>query len=267
MNVRWLEAGFCRAPERLTRRDGRWAMRRFPAGFALLESGPRIVLFDTGYAPRVTSAMQANAPRRMLARVLAPVPVPAAAAQIAALGIPPEAVTDVVVSHFHTDHVGGLRDFPRARFHTHPDALAPVRTPRTLDARAGYAAELLPDDFDARLTCFADVVPLPPVLAPFTTGFDVLGDGRLLAFALPGHAPGQCGLYVETPDGPWLLLADATWHADALFDERAAPSRPGLWLQHDPRAYADTQARLRSLLARAPALTLAVSHDAPRRLG
>ena len=39
-----------------------------------------------------------------------------AARQLDAMGIPAAAVSLIIITHFHADHVNSLRDFPRARF-------------------------------------------------------------------------------------------------------------------------------------------------------
>lgn len=43
----------------------------------------------------------------------------AAVQQVVALGYRPEDVTDIVLTHMHFDHCGGLPDFPHARVHMH----------------------------------------------------------------------------------------------------------------------------------------------------
>lgn len=33
----------------------------------------------------------------------------------------------IVISHFHADHIGGLKDFPNAQFFCHPDAIKDIQ--------------------------------------------------------------------------------------------------------------------------------------------
>ncbi len=264
----WLEAGACRAPERLSRGDGRWRTHRFPAGVGLLEGHGRIVLFDTGYAPRYRPVMQCTLPHRLLTRALAPVVTPSAADLLAARGIAPEAVTDVFVSHFHTDHVGGLRDFPHARFHAHPEALRPVRAPHGVDERGGLRRRLpagrlrralhappAPRGAPARARPVRRGLPRVRRRAPRSRSTSPAT--RRARWASTWRRTRARGFSPPTPPG----TSTRSWTI------RAAPSALGMRLQHDARAYRATQHALRTVIARHPGLTVAVSHDAPRRFG
>ena len=59
---------------------------------------------DTGFEED-----DAQARRRTLLRT--------ASEGVALLGVDPENVTDVIVTHFHYDHAGGVNQFPKATFH------------------------------------------------------------------------------------------------------------------------------------------------------
>ena len=261
-----LSAGFCTAPAAAAVADGRWRRRRFPAGFALVEgheAGP--VLFDTGYAPRFLEATRPFPYR--LYRWSTPTtirPDETAAAQLRARGIASEAVRHVVLSHLHADHVAGLRDFPEATFHALPEAIEAARGLRGLRAvRGAFVPSLLPDDFFERVRPIERRVALPEALAPFRDGFDVFGDGALLGVPLPGHAPGQMGLYLEPADGPpTLLAADAAWTLGAIRDN-APPPPLGMQIQHDAAATRETLWKLHRLAAARPDLRIVLSHEAP----
>lgn len=70
----------------------------------LLRSDDRAILVDTGF-----DGAEATARGRVLDRE------PPAA--LAALGLAPEDIDTVVVTHLHYDHAGGLAHYPNARFH------------------------------------------------------------------------------------------------------------------------------------------------------
>jgi glyoxylase-like metal-dependent hydrolase (beta-lactamase superfamily II) len=267
--VRLLSAGSCLHPAAMTRRGAPWRPHRFPAGFALIVHRRHgAILFDTGYGARFLRATRAL-PNRLY-RWLTPLELSedgTAAAQLAALGVAPDDVTHVVVSHFHADHVAALRDFPAARIVCSREAWASVRGRSGIGAlRRGFLAELMPDDAAARMQ-FADArsaVPLENALARLGPGRDLFGDGSLVAVALPGHARGQIGLLLrDAPDGPVFLIADAAWSHEAYEDD-VPPPRVTTAALGETRAYRRTLHALHLLHRAEPSLRLVPSHAAPR---
>jgi glyoxylase-like metal-dependent hydrolase (beta-lactamase superfamily II) len=121
----------------------------------------------------------------------------------------------VILSHFHADHIAGLRDFPEARIivqQTAYDAVADRRGFRAI--HRAFLPALLPDDFRERawfITSFDD-----QSLPALGTTHDLFGDGTLQLIDLPGHARGQMGLLAQTPRGTVLLLADGAWVTRAI---------------------------------------------------
>ena len=112
----------------------------------------------------------------------------------------------VVLSHLHTDHVGGVSAF------AHADVLVSrIEWERAAGMRGrlrGYLPQHWPAGLTPRLVDFSG-----PAAGPFAASHDVAGDGRLLMVPLPGHTPGHAGLLV---DGQTLLAGDASWPDDGL---------------------------------------------------
>jgi glyoxylase-like metal-dependent hydrolase (beta-lactamase superfamily II) len=258
-------AGYCSCPEHIAIQGGRWRNILFPAMFALLEH-PRFgaMLFDTGYSQRFFDETRRFP--NLLYRMLTPVTLreeQLAVNQLAALNIQAADITRIFISHFHADHVAALGDFPRARYVYLPQAFDSVRNLRGLGALSrAHLPGLIPGDFTER----ADPVnisvlrPLPPEFAPFTRGFDLLGDESLLAVELPGHAAGQMGLFVRDESGAaTFFVADAAWLKRSIVENRP-PHRLADFLYPDPIAYRSTLTDLHHFQENRPDVRVIPSH-------
>lgn len=269
----WLSGGFCLCPEHLALRGGRRQSLPFPATFALLEhpkEGP--MLFDTGYSSHFFEATE-PLPYRLY-RWATPVTFheeDRAVAQLALRGISPRDVTRVFISHFHADYVSALADFPEAKFVCLRSSYEGIRGRQGWGAlRRAYLPRLLPVGFEDRVH-WAEATPevdLPPSLAPWTRGYDLLGDRSVLAVGLPGHAQGQMGLLVrDQNDQGQFFIADSVWLREAL-ESNTPPSRLANLLFDDAAAYRSTFASLREVATREvaagePEVRLLPSHCQP----
>ncbi len=265
IRVDYLRVGQCRHLECMAARGGRWGLIDFPSYCALIRH-PQAgwILFDTGYAEHFFSATR-QLPERLYALAL-PIDLPPEEqllVQLAKRGLTPADISLVVVSHYHGDHVAGLRDFPGGRFiasRKDTDALRRLGPWRA--SLQGQLHKLLPEDYWQRLSYAEDLasVELPGWMSPFTQAWDLLGDGSLLVMPLPGHSGGQLGLLVpEAEGGPVLLAADACWSLPACREGRL-PSPLVRLFTADPTAYRKTFAQLGELARREPVLRILPSH-------
>lgn len=262
---RLLNVGHCRHPECVAQRGGRLASVMFPALVGLLTlPGGAVVLFDTGYSSHFFDATQPFPER--LYRWTTPVtlaPAEQLLPQLAALGIRPSDVSHVVISHFHGDHIAGLRDFPQARFiAARADYDALRHRSRLGGLLRAFLPALMPPDFEQRVDYIEDraLRSLPAELMPFQHGHDLFGDGGVLAVPLPGHARGQLGIVFRRPDHRLMfMVADACWSAAALQKDQ-----PPTWIASrifDSRSiYQRTFAQLRQAAAHPEAAVLVPSH-------
>lgn len=139
-----------------------------------------------------------------------------AVAQLARVGIAPSQLRWIVLSHLHTDHVGGLADVA-----TGGAAVVVARAewePATgLTGRLrGYLPQYWPSQVKPLL--------VEPGHEP-ATGVDLAGDGSLVVLATPGHTAGHVSLLVRAGTRTFLLGGDAAHSARALSDENPALSR------------------------------------------
>ncbi|HCX21823.1 MAG: MBL fold metallo-hydrolase [Flammeovirgaceae bacterium] len=170
------------------------------------------ILFDTGYTTRFYELTK-SLPMSLYAKATKVFVKPENHASVALSkdGISPESIDKIIISHFHADHIGGLRDFPNATFICSQQAYDSIQNKTGFSAlKQGFIPELLPDDFDHRVQLIHTEsgknqdIHLGPM-------FDLFGDGSIQLFQVEGHACGQIGALIKTEQKPVLLIADAAW--------------------------------------------------------
>ena len=255
-----LDTGYCLAWESHVMRGGqrrRIACHSLAALLRHPEQG--WLLWDTGYAPRMLEVTR-RLPYRLY-RYATPLrlnPQLAVAAQLSRWQLKPSDICRVLISHFHADHIAGLRDFPDAEFIATQAAYDDIEHRQSFSALSrAYIPALLPDDFRSRaslLPAFAG----PELPGPGPT-HDLFGDGSLLLVSLPGHARGQMGLLARTERGRVLFAADGCWLRRSVY-ERRPPSRVTNLIVDDPRAVRVTIDKLHAFVHSCPDVILVPSH-------
>ena len=239
-------------PERLVLKDGAWRPVTLGVRYGVWVhpvQGP--VLIDTGYGPEVTSGPRSLA-LKLYAGIIRPKMADMPEVVLGRLGFTSADVRTIVITHFHADHVSGLKRFPNARFVAAGWGALKAQS-AFQHLRHGVFTELLPDDFEARLRLVED---LPEVTLPFGQARDIFGDGSLLGLDLPGHALGHTG--VVWPDHRLIYAADAQWLKRAALDNRP-PRGPARLIYQDERAMQASLARLRQ--AEAAGYEIVFCHD------
>ena len=265
--VHFLAVGECRHCERITLQGGSLRPVSFPSICALImhpTAGP--ILYDTGYADRFKACTE-KFPERLY-RWITPVSLSREQrleTQLARHGVRLEDIGICLISHFHADHVAGLRDLPKARFIAMDEGVIGLgKSNRARSLMQGVLPALLPSDFSDRLARADGAGRRSPGTAwsAFGDGFDVLGDGSLLAIRLPGHSAGHMGLrFVDASDREVFLCADACW-SKAAWQQLRYPSWLARSVMHDGRRYLKTIRHIHQLGARHPELAILPSHCA-----
>jgi glyoxylase-like metal-dependent hydrolase (beta-lactamase superfamily II) len=152
-------------------------------------------------------------------------------ANFRAAGFDPAQVTDIVISHFHGDHIGGIR--AKAGSLNFPNATIQVPTPEWAfwmsDERMNAAPDPMKGAFMNVRRVFA---PIAANVKQFTPGAEVAPG--VLSFAAHGHSPGHCVFGVQSGTQRMMFMADVTNHPalfvknpdwSAVFDQDADAAR------------------------------------------
>lgn len=270
VDLHYLRVGQCQHLECVAARGGRMKLIDFPSFCGLIRH-PQAgwILFDTGYADQFFQATQ-QLPEKLY-RLALPVKLndeEKLLSQLKSLGIKPEDINWIIISHYHGDHIAGLRDFPNAKFiasKKDTDDLQSLMQKRWRATLQGKLPGLLPDNYFQRLLLVEDLPEkkLPDWMQPFEQAFDLLGDGSLLIVPLPGHSHGQIGLLMPDVKGqPVLLTADACWSMPACREGRL-PSPLAALATANQKVYQKTFFNLQQLANREKSLVLLPSHCVP----
>lgn len=163
----------------------------------VLRQGERVILVDTGY-----DAAEADARGR-------PIQLDPRSA-LAPLGITPEAVETVIVTHLHYDHAGGLHLFPNAQLHIQAAEMAYATGPC-------MCHDTLRMPFSSGHICEA-VKRLYSGKVIFHNGDAEVAEG-VTVHRIGGHSRGLQAVRVLTSAG-WLVLASDAAHFYENFQSR-----------------------------------------------
>ncbi|KAI8919208.1 beta-lactamase-like protein [Powellomyces hirtus] len=261
-------AGHCTVMERAMFKGGSYSHVEVPSLFALIKHPKHgYCLYDTGYSQE--NFRQTEKWPGSVYGFLVPITCnkgDSAKEQIEKVGVKAKEINYILISHFHGDHIGGLKDFPNAKFVyfreslTKLERIAPLR--QTLH---GFLPGLMPDDFHQRAialefpetpadealqpsTAIGTLVATPAPYEPLGPAcIDLFDDGSMLIVSLPGHCTGQMGLIVRNAQtdvagakrgsaqsASFLMVGDACWDSVTI-DTLAYPHEITFWVVHIDR--------------------------------
>jgi N-acyl homoserine lactone hydrolase len=171
-----------------------WWRPAMPVPCFLVRHGTSYMLWDAGMSARL-----AGNPQRGMALAATLVD------QLARIGVKPEQVGFVGISHYHGDHTGQASKFPAARLLIGAGDWAAIKS---ATPPQGVAP-----------THFAPWIEGKAPVSALVEDHDIFGDGRVTMLMAPGHTPGHSVLLVKLAGGNLLLVGDL-WasHNDVLRD-------------------------------------------------
>ena len=213
-------AGYCLAKAGHAVKGEKFANIPFKALFGLIQHPDKgWILFDTGYTRRFYKATRflPNKIYALLTRVFID-ERDEVRVQIKKAGIHCDDIRHVIISHFHADHIGGLKDFRNATFYCSKAAYEQVKKVSDFMAFSeGILKYLIPDDFENRLKFIEEISTKKDDIV-FEYAYDLFNDNSILVYDLPGHAAGQTGILLQTQTRKYFLIADACWDKRAYQD-------------------------------------------------
>lgn len=161
------------------------------------------MIWDTGLPAGLLNApLDAAAP--MQPTLAATVPQ-----QLEKIGVKPDAISVVGISHYHFDHIGQAADFPKAKL-----------LMGKLDLEA-MKSDPLP--FGAEPDLLKPWLKDGGAVEPVMGDKDVFGDRSVTMLTMPGHTPGSYALLVKLAQtGPVLLSGDIV-HFEEQFKNDGVP--------------------------------------------
>lgn len=191
----------------------------------LIKHGSDYMIWDTGFGPEAG----ATAPKETLPQ------------QLEKVGVKPEQVKFVGVSHYHGDHIGGAQFFPGSTLLVGKgdwEGLSAAKPPEGVNpapvkhwVSGGGKVEVV------------------------TTDKDVFGDGTVRMINTPGHTPGHKSLLVMLPKmGPVILVGDAA-HFRENYETNGVP-----FFNHDRAQTIASLDRIKKILGNLKG-TVVLQHD------
>ncbi len=210
-----------------------------PVIAVLVESGGKVILFDTGCHP---DAMNGRWPAQWTEYfAYSAEPEQGLTEQLALAGRAPEDVTDVVLSHLHMDHSGNVGLFRHARIWVHRREIEFALAERltTVD----YVGPYVTDDW-----------LLPGLNWRFVYGPAAV-TREVLLYPMAGHTPGTLLMRVRANERTLVFPSDAMYAAENMGPPVRAPG-----VIYDSVGFRETADRLEFMRGESGALII-FPHD------
>ncbi|MDB5782299.1 N-acyl homoserine lactonase family protein [Caballeronia mineralivorans] len=131
------------------------------------------------------------------------------ASQLQEIGVEPDEIGTLALSHAHYDHVGNCRLFTKAEW---------------IVQKAEYEAMFGPDPGAFGFSPELYGTLRNNKLRLIEGDHDVFGDGAVRIILTPGHTPGHCSLLLNLPEAGRVLLSGDVAHNRRNFQCRCVPS-------------------------------------------
>ena len=241
--------------ERLLKPDGS-IFKKTDSNFSafLIKHHQDYLLFDTGLGRQIEEQYQQDMALWQRPFFKFDRPVISAREQLDATGF--NAINNVIISHSHWDHAGGVLDFPDAQIHTSAEELEVIRHP-TKGAGGTWASQIASKTIRWNKIIFKNTP-----YKGYERSLDLYEDGSVILVPMTGHTTGSIGMFLTTSDGNcYFFIGDVAWTVDALKAGAAKFWAASLIVDHDASETLASVNQVRELLKKHPETIIVPAHD------
>jgi glyoxylase-like metal-dependent hydrolase (beta-lactamase superfamily II) len=182
----------------------------------VIEHSEGLILVDTGETSRATQLgyFPRWHPYYRLAVRMAVAPEDEIGPQLLKLGLNPDDVKSIVLTHLHTDHAGGLHHFPKSAIYVHPSELYAARSLQGKITN-GYLPHRWPDWFSPKLLAFRE-----EQVGSFDRVQYLTRARDVMIVPTSGHTPNHVSVIVRQGGVSYFLAGDTTYTQENLVDRQ-----------------------------------------------
>jgi glyoxylase-like metal-dependent hydrolase (beta-lactamase superfamily II) len=202
------------------------------------------VLWDTGLGDHLVGRPASETQRGTMGQLV----TRTVKGQLAEIGVTPDTITYIALSHLHFDHVGNANDYAAATWIVQKAERDSVWGDHPLPSFANPAST----------AAFGALKQSRTIVA--NGDHDVFGDGSVVVKSTPGHTPGHQSLFVKLAGTGPVVLSGDLYHYEAERRLKKMPPREAaagvtaasrqaleaflqksgaqLWIQHDAMVWA-----------------------------
>src|SRR5580658_4350093 len=133
--------------------------------------------------------------------------------QLAAIGLKPDDIGRVAISHTHGDHIGNVGLFPNSTV-----------VMQRAEYRWIYSPDGPNDNVNQLMALARKLLGTPKNLQLIDGDTDVFGDGSVTLVSTPGHTPGHQSLLVHLKNSGFIMLSGDVAHSEENFEKNIVPS-------------------------------------------